>query len=239
MTQRDAFKRLCRKIGLEWKDIGLLQMALTHSSFSFEKKEKVRNNQRLEFLGDAVLELVISEFLYNACSTGTEGDLTKLRASIVCEPSLAKVARGLGIGHCLYMGRGEERSGGRGRPSILADAFEALLGAIYLDGGLEAARQFALGQLREVISDVLEGRVERDYKTELQEILQKISNHPVSYVILKEEGPAHDRFFTAGVVYMGRRMGTGTGHSKKEAEQQAARNALENMEEGIQDSGGF
>ncbi|MCL6610890.1 MAG: ribonuclease III [Peptococcaceae bacterium] len=227
MAQREAFKEMCEKIGIEWKNIDLLHMALTHSSYSFEKKERIRNNQRLEFLGDAVLELVVSEYLYNTFSSGTEGDLTKLRASIVCEPSLARAAREIGIGPCLYMGRGEERSGGRDRPSILADAFEALLGAIYLDSGLEEAAKFALGRLRDVIDDVLEGRVERDYKTELQEILQKISNHPVSYVILKEEGPAHDKTFTAAVIYMGRQMGTGTGRSKKEAEQHAARNALE------------
>lgn len=231
MTDRDVFNSLYEKIGLAWKNPDLLQMALTHSSYSFERKERIRNNQRLEFLGDAVLELVISEFLYNTCTSGTEGELTKLRASIVCEPSLARVARNLGLGAALYMGKGEERSGGRERPSILADAFEALLGAVYLDGGLAAAGEFALLQLREVISDVLEGRVERDYKTELQEILQKKSNHPVNYVILKEEGPAHDRFFTAGVVYMGRQMGSGTGHSKKEAEQHAARNALDSLED--------
>jgi ribonuclease-3 len=233
MAHREAFNAICKKIGIEWKNVELLHMALTHSSYSFEKKEKVRNNQRLEFLGDAVLELVISEYLYSTCSSHTEGDLTKLRASIVCEPSLARVARELGLGSCLYMGKGEERSGGRDRPSILADAFEALLGAIYLDGGLEAARRFALGRLGDVVSDVLEGRVERDYKTELQEILQKASNHPVSYVILKEEGPAHDKFFTAAVTFMGRQMGTGAGHSKKEAEQQAARNALESIRDRV------
>ncbi|MFZ5634908.1 MAG: ribonuclease III [Bacillota bacterium] len=229
MAHREAIEELREKIGIAWKDIDLLYMALTHSSFSFEKKEKTKNNQRLEFLGDAVLELIISDYLYNTCPSGSEGELTKLRASIVCEPSLARVARDLGIGPCLIMGKGEERSGGRDRPSILADAYESLLGAIYLDSGLEAARKFALSRLREIISDVLEGRVERDYKTELQEILQKKSSHPVNYVILKEEGPAHDKFFTAGVVYMGRQMGAGTGHSKKEAEQQAARNALDNI----------
>lgn len=230
MIRQECFNQMCQKLGIEWKNIDLLHMALTHSSYSFEKKERVRNNQRLEFLGDAVLELVVSEFLYNRYSLGTEGELTKLRASIVCEPSLARVARDLGIGSCLYMGRGEERSGGRERPSILADAFEALLGAIYLDKGMEAAGEFALRLLRDVISDVLEGRVERDYKTELQEILQKKSNRPVSYVILKEEGPAHDKFFTAGVVFMGRQLGEGMGHSKKEAEQRAARNALGSIE---------
>ncbi len=231
MTREGTIEAVCEKIGIRWKNIDLLHMALTHRSFSFESKDKLKNNQRLEFLGDAVLQLVVSEFLYNTCPSRTEGELTRLRASIVCEPSLARVARDLGIGSCLYMGRGEERSGGRHRPSILADAFEALLGAVYLDGGLEAARNFALSRLRDIISDVLEGRVERDYKTELQEILQKVSASPVSYVILKEEGPAHDRFFTAAAVHMGRQMGTGSGHSKKEAEQQAARSALETIGE--------
>lgn len=231
MNDFDRIHEICKKIGLQWKNIDLLHMALTHSSYSFEKKDRVRNNQRLEFLGDAVLELVVSEFLYNTCATYNEGDLTKLRASIVCEPSLAKVARKLGIGSCLYMGKGEERSGGRDRPSILADAFESLLGAIYLDSGLETAARFAMEHLRDIVSDVLEGRVERDYKTELQEILQKRSNFPVHYVILKEEGPAHDKTFTAAVVYMGRQLGSGSGHSKKESEQQAARNTLETIEE--------
>ncbi|MFZ5646464.1 MAG: ribonuclease III [Bacillota bacterium] len=233
MIQQDAIAALGEKIGIRWKSVELLHTALTHSSFSFEKKDKHRNNQRLEFLGDAVLELLISEYLFGRFPAHSEGELTKLRASIVCEPSLARVARSLNIGSCLYMGKGEERSGGRDRPSILADAFESILGAIYLDSGLEAARRFALEHLEEIIADVLEGRVDRDYKTELQEILQKKSGGPVNYVILKEEGPAHDKFFTAGVICMGRRMGTGTGHSKKEAEQQAARNALEGL--GIRD----
>lgn len=208
----------------------MLGTALTHSSFSSEGKGRPANNQRLEFLGDAVLELVVSEYLYNSFPAHSEGELTKLRASIVCEASLARVARKLDLGAFLCMGRGEEISGGRERPSILADAFESLLGAVYLDGGLKAARRLVLNQLGEVVSDVLEGRVDRDYKTELQEILQKKSNSPVSYVILKEEGPPHNRFFTAGVLFLGKQLGTGAGHSKKEAEQQAARHALERLD---------
>jgi len=231
MNRRDAVSTLCRQIGVQWNNIDLLHMALTHSSYSFENKEKARNNQRLEFLGDAVLELVISEYLYHRFPQFAEGELTKLRASIVCESSLARVSRKLDIGACLNMGRGEIRSGGRNRPSILADAFESLLGAVYLDSGLEAARKIVLDQLREVISDVIEGRVERDYKTELQEILQKKSGSPVVYQILREDGPAHDKYFTAGVLCMGRQLGTGAGHSKKEAEQQAARNAMECLQE--------
>ncbi len=226
MTRQDYFDKIYGKIGIKWNNVSLLHMALTHSSYSFEKKDKIINNQRLEFLGDAVLELVVSSYLYSRCASCSEGDLTKFRASIVCEPSLARVARDLGIGQGLYMGKGEERSGGRDRPSILADAFESLLGAVYLDSGLEVVSRFALKHLNEVISDVLEGRVERDYKTELQEMLQKTSNYPVSYIILKEEGPAHDKFFTSAVVHLGKELGIGSGHSKKEAEQHAARAAL-------------
>ncbi|MFZ5596195.1 MAG: ribonuclease III [Bacillota bacterium] len=230
MTESHSNKEVQENLGLSWKNIDLFYTALTHSSFISERGERQVNNQRLEFLGDAVLELIISRYLYDAFPASPEGDLTKLRASIVCESSLARVARELDLGSLLKMGKGEERSGGRDRPSILADAFESLLGAIYLDAGLEAARDFALARMEAVISDVVEGRVERDYKTELQEILQKKDNNPVSYVILKEEGPPHNRFFTAGVMHMGTQMGIGTGHSKKEAEQQAARSALEGLD---------
>jgi len=227
MNTEDTMKNISKRLGVKWKNTDLLCNALTHSSFSTEGKGRTASNQRLEFLGDAVLELVVSEFLYHSFPQYAEGDLTKLRASIVCEPSLSRVARKLGLGEYLYMSRGEEKSGGRDRPSILADAFESVLGAVYLDGGLKEAGKFALDHLSEVIADVLEGRVDRDYKTELQEILQKRSSSPVSYVILKEDGPAHNRFFTAGVLFMGKQMGVGTGHSKKEAEQQAARHALQ------------
>lgn len=230
MNSEETIKNIGKRLGVRWKNTELLNNALTHSSFSIEGKGRPASNQRLEFLGDAVLELVVSEFLYNSFPQYTEGDLTKLRAAIVCEPSLARVARKLGLGEYLYMSRGEEKSGGRERSSILADTFESVLGAVYLDGGLEEAGKFALGHLEEVVADVLEGRVDRDYKTELQEILQKRSSSTVSYVILKEDGPAHNRFFTAGVMFMGKQMGVGAGHSKKEAEQQAARHALERMD---------
>lgn len=231
-----AVERLKERLGMAWNNEKLLQLAMTHSSFSCENKDRLANNQRLEFLGDAVLELVVSEYLYEVYPDSAEGELTKLRAAVVCEPSLARVARKLELGQCLYMGRGEERSGGRDRPSILADSFESLLGAVYLDQGLEAARHFALEYLRILIKDIMQGKLERDFKTDLQEILQKKSSAPVNYVILKEEGPDHDKTFTAGVVYMGREMGRGTGHSKKEAEQQAARIALHKM--GVVANGG-
>ncbi len=219
--------RLQQRLGINWSDPGLFYQALTHSSCAHENRHLgLTHNQRLEFLGDAVLELVISEYLFRTFPHRSEGELTKLRAAVVCEPSLAKVSRELALGYCLRMGRGEERSGGRERPSILADAFEALLGAIYMDQGLEAARKVILQELQPVIKDVIEGRLEQDYKTELQEILQQRSPDPVNYVIIKEEGPDHDKTFTAGVIYRGKEIGRGTGHSKKEAEQHAAKEAL-------------
>ncbi|MEW6448022.1 MAG: ribonuclease III [Bacillota bacterium] len=227
----DGYQALRQRIGIEWNDETLLRQALTHGSYSYEHSG-VANNQRLEFLGDAVLEVVVSEYLYKTFPEKSEGDLTRLRAAIVCEPSLARVASGLGIGEALLMGRGEIMSGGRQRPSILADAFEALLGAIYLDQGLSVAGEFALSKLRVVIEDILRGRQERDYKTELQEFLQRRSPENVSYIILKEEGPDHAKSFTAGVFYRGECLGKGQGRSKKEAEQRAAREALEALVKG-------
>jgi len=219
--------RLQQRLGINWSTPELFYQALTHSSCAHENRHLgLTHNQRLEFLGDAVLELIISEHLYRMFPDSSEGELTKLRAAVVCEPSLAKVARELTLGYCLRMGRGEERSGGRERPSILADAFEALLGAIYLDKGLEVARRIVLNELASVIKDVIDGKLDKDYKTELQEMLQQHSSDPVSYVILREEGPDHNKTFTAGVVYRGKEIGRGTGHSKKEAEQRAAKEAL-------------
>jgi ribonuclease-3 len=225
----DKLAGLKERLGIDWNDQELLVQAVTHGSYTYENRQAGReDNQRLEFLGDAVLELAISDFFYRKYRHFSEGELTKLRAAVVCEPSLARVARGLGIGSCLLMGRGEERSGGRDRPSILADSFEALLGAVYLDQGVERASKFAVEQLLPVVEDVLDGRADRDYKTELQEMVQQQSSEQVQYIILKEEGPDHDKLFTAGVVFRNRVVGRGRGRSKKEAEQRAAREALAN-----------
>jgi len=224
-------EELKKELGLTWHDEGLFIQALTHSSFTCEKRRHgMENNQRLEFLGDAVLELTVSDYLYRNKPELDEGSLTKLRAAIVCEPSLAKVATRLQLGRCLFMGKGEERSGGRERPSILADAFEALLGAIYLDQGFAGASSIAIKYLLPVIEDVLAGRLERDYKTELQELVQHCGIGQIRYEILKEEGPDHDKLFTAGVILMGRLAGCGTGKTKKDAEQQAAKIALTELE---------
>lgn len=220
-------EHLKKRLGFAWRDENLLYQALTHSSFTYENRQAgVINNQRLEFLGDAVLELAVSDHLYRQFPDWDEGELTKMRAAVVCEPSLVRVARELELGFCLNMGKGEERSGGRERPSILADAFEALLGAVYLDQGLDVAVRLVLQYLKPVLKDVLEGRLDRDYKTELQEIVQQHGGEQVQYVILKEEGPDHHKIFTAGVFYKETLVGKGTGCSKKDAEQQAAKAAL-------------
>jgi ribonuclease-3 len=226
--------RLKNRLSVDWRDKDLLTRALTHSSFTYESRQNGSdNNQRLEFLGDAVLGLAVSDFLFLNYPNCDEGELTKMRAALVCEPSLARVARGLELGYCLNMGKGEERSGGRERPSILADALEALLAAVYLDQGLVKASELALQFLAPLIKDVLEGRLDRDYKTELQEIVQQRGGEQVQYKILREEGPDHHKTFTAGVFYKGELAGNGTGRSKKDAEQQAAKSAL------LNNTGGF
>jgi ribonuclease-3 len=220
-----------KKVHFVWRNPELLRLALVHSSFTYEsrgREEHNNNNERLEFLGDAVLELIISDYFYGSFPYKTEGELTKMRALTVCEPSLAAVAQRLELGRYMFMGRGEERSGGRERPALLADAFEALLGAVYLDAGLEEARRVALQQLADIIEEVKTGQTVRDYKTDLQEMLQRKSADPIQYSIIDEEGPDHDKTFTAAVVYQGKRLGWGRGRTKKEAEQQAAKMALVN-----------
>jgi len=215
-------------IGIFWNDQELLGEALTHSSYSFEHPG-TPHNQRLEFLGDAVLEIIISEHLFRLLKQSSEGELTKLRAAVVCEAALAGVARRLRLGEALRMGRGEELTGGRERPSVLADAFEAFLGAMYLARGLDVTRQFVLQHLGPLVEDAIAGKVENDHKTRLQEYLQRKSPDPIQYVIMREEGPDHNKLFTAGVLYRGRILGEGSGRTKKEAEQSAARQALKHL----------
>ncbi|MCF8010677.1 MAG: ribonuclease III [Clostridiales bacterium] len=229
MFVENSIENLKRRIGVEWQNPSLLLEALTHSSYAYEHKGKftTKDNERLEFLGDAVLELIISEYLYVVCQDKMEGELTKIRARVVCEPSLAMVSKEINLGQCLYMGKGEERSGGRKRPSILADAFEALLGAIYLDQGYYVTKNYILKELTRIINSVLNGNLERDYKTELQEYLQQRNGNAARYHLVKEEGPDHNKVFTVAVSHQDKILGTGKGRSKKEAEQQAASMALE------------
>lgn len=206
----------------------LLEAALTHTSFSHENKNiSIENNERLEFLGDAVLELVISSYIFNRFSELSEGELTKLRASIVCESSLARKARELNIGNNLRLGKGEEQTGGRDRDSLLADALEAIIGAIYIDSSdIKKVEEFILTNMDDIIEEKRESFQTNDCKTYLQELIQRNSQLPIEYKIVKEEGPAHNRVFTAKIIHDGKELGIGKGKSKKDAEQVAAREAI-------------
>lgn len=211
-------------IGYEFKQEGLLRQALTHSSFANEKHmKKLSDNERLEFLGDAVLEVVSSEFLYRNYPKLPEGDLTKLRASIVCEPTLALCTKEIDLGKYLYLGKGENQTGGRDRKSILSDAMEAVIGAIYLDGGFEPARDFIH---RFILTDIEHKKLFYDSKTILQEVVQGNYEEPLHYVLLAEEGPDHDKNFRVEARIGERTIGEGSGHTKKAAEQEAAYKAL-------------
>lgn len=209
-------------------DTALLCRALTHSSFVYENHLGIKDsNERLEFLGDAVLELLTSELLYNQYPKLTEGELSKGRANLVCEPSLAAHARKLGLGHHLRLGRGETASGGAEKDSILSNALEAVIGAVYLDGGLKAARAFVKSLFDEqTLNECLGHDIITDPKSNLQEKLQKTSRIPLIYTITNEVGPAHQKEFTATVSHNGQVLGTGTGKSKKDAERNAAIEAL-------------
>lgn len=218
-------------IGYNFKNKNLLQTAITHTSYSHEKKEIVENNERLEFLGDAVLELVISRHIFTRFSELSEGELTKLRASIVCEASLAKKAREINIGQNIKLGKGEELTGGRERDSILADAFEAIIGAIYIDSNdILKAEDFILSKMEDIIKEKRKTFEMNDCKTYLQEIIQKESTEPIKYEIINEEGPAHDKLFTVKVTHNNKQLGIGKGKSKKDAEQEAAFKAIKFLE---------
>lgn len=218
-------------INYKFKNEKLIQNALCHSSYANEHKSmNIECNERLEFLGDAILGLIVGEYIYKKFPSWSEGKLSKLRASVVCETMLAKKGKELGINNALLLGRGEENTGGRNRSSIIADAVESVIGAIYLDSDIEQAREFVLNMLVEEI-DRLSGSFEYlDSKTMLQEIIQKDSQIPVEYIITDESGPAHCKSFTAVVIHNGMLLGTGVGRSKKEAEQNAALEAVRVLE---------
>ena len=214
-------------IGYTFKEPKLLYQALSHSSFANERKHPSGSNERLEFLGDSVLSIVVSEYLFKHMKSVAEGELTKLRASLVCEKSLHIFARRIDLGSYIMLGKGEENTGGRERPSILADAFEAVIAAIYLDGGMEAARKHILN----FIPDDIEHKkiVLSDFKTVLQEVVQKNPEEKVEYVLIGEEGPDHNKRFVVEVCLNSQVIGKGKGRSKEEAEQLAAKEALELM----------
>ena len=212
------------KIGYTFKNRHLLEQALTHSSYANEKHmKKHSDNERLEFLGDAVLEIVSSEFLFINYPQKPEGELTKLRASIVCEPTLALCTKPLDLGKYLRLGRVEDHTGGRKRKSILSDALEAVIGAIYLDGGFTNAKEFVLNF---ILNDIEHKQLFYDSKTILQEIVQENGTQPVEYILTKEEGPDHNKNFTVEARVNGKVMGQGSGHTKKAAEQAAAYQAI-------------
>lgn len=217
-------KELQEVIGYHFKAEGLLRQALTHSSYANEKHmRKHSDNERLEFLGDAVLEIVSSEYLYRNYPKMPEGDLTKFRASIVCEPTLALCTREMELGKYLYLGKGENLTGGRKRKSILSDALESVIGAIYLDGGFEEAKSFVH---RFILTDIENKKLFYDSKTILQEIVQGSYTEVLNYALLSEEGPDHDKRFTVEARIGKKVIGHGTGHTKKAAEQEAAYQAL-------------
>ncbi len=233
MTEKAEYKNykkieeIQKMIGYRYNNINLLYIAMTHSSYANDIKTKQsHSNERLEFLGDAVLELISSEFLFHEYPNNTEGELTKLRAGLVSESPLAEVARSINLGQYILLGKGEENTGGRMRDSITSDAVEALLGSIYLDGGMEPAKEFVL---KYILKDVDEKRMFHDSKTILQEIVQKHKLGNLSYQIVRETGPDHDKRYEAECYIDQKRVGAGVGKTKKAAQQQAAYEAIKSM----------
>lgn len=212
-------------IGYSFNNREYILEALTHSSYSNENRQ-FKYNERMEFLGDSVLGLVISDHIFKKEKKVPEGELTKLRANIVCEGSLSEAAKKINLGEYILLGRGEEATGGRERKSILADAFEAVIAAIYLDGGIENAAIFILKNLSNIIKDSIDGKIFRDYKTQLQEELQKNGASNIWYKLLEENGPDHNKTFKMMVGVDEKELGVGEGKSKKEAEQVAAKAAI-------------
>lgn len=213
-------------LNIKPKQIELYIQAFSHSSFINDfKLDKVKDNERLEFLGDAVLELMVSQYLFQKHPDMPEGKLTKLRAAIVCEPSLVTFAKLLNFDQLILLGKGEEKTGGRTRPSLIADAFEAFVGALYLDQGHDVTKQFFdYFIFPEITEELMHGLI--DYKTYLQEYIHKLKNLQVTYHLIKEEGPAHFKTFTSEVRIEGEMIGIGAGRTKKESEQKAAQAAL-------------
>ena len=216
-------------IGYKFKNKNYLQIALTHSSYVNEHKMS-KDNERLEFLGDSVLGLIVSNYIFAYKSSLKEGDLTKIRSTIVCEKSLMHIAEKLNIGQYIKLGKGEKISGGAKRASILADAVEAMIAAIYLDSDFDNVSKYVLDWLGDTIKNSLDNKKNDDYKSKLQEEIQKVRGRILKYELISMKGPDHERIFTIGVYCDNKLIGTGKGHSKKEAEQLAAKDALQNSE---------
>ena len=228
----NSLKEFQEIIGYKFTDEAYLRTALTHSSYAHENKnKKVKFNERLEFLGDSVLGLVVSKYIFENYPDLPEGNLTKIRAAVVCEKTLFECALNIDMGKYIIIGRGEERSGGRKRPSILSDAFEALIAAMFLDGSFEVVREWVLCQLCEYIDAAAKGKIAKDFKTEFQEEAQDKGEAAISYKVISSTGPDHNKTFVVGVYLNGKPMGEGEGSSKKKAEQNAAQNALAKLRE--------
>lgn len=226
--ETNDYPELEEKLEYTFQNKALLLNALTHSSFASEKGKSYRfNNERLEFIGDAFLDAIVGSKIYDIAPDQHEGFLSKTRAAVVCERSLAEVAREIGLGSFIRLGHGEETGGGREKDSILADAMEAVIGAVFKDGGYEKAQRLVLMLFRDHIRLAVQGKLYKDYKTTLQEKLQnKYRNPEIEYIILDESGPDHDKSFTAQIRINGKPMGQGLGKSKKEAQQAAARQVI-------------
>ena len=224
-------QKLEEKIGYRFRDRTLLLTALTHSSYANERHGDSQSYERLEFLGDSILGYVTAEFLYRHEPRLPEGRMTRLRAELVCEQSLHRTALRLGLGDSMLLGRGEERTGGRQRPSILADMVESIIAAMYLDsGGLEEPRRFIMAQILQGV-ELGEAHRSADYKTELQELVQRRTDQHIAYELIGESGPDHDKLFSFRVTINGENAGEGSGRTKKEAEQMAACEALRKLRE--------
>ncbi|MDO4743087.1 MAG: ribonuclease III [bacterium] len=229
MKSEYTIELLEQNLNYSFKNKAYLIEALSHSSFVNESKSKKNSNERLEFLGDSVLSIIVSEYIFKRYSDLPEGELTKIRAFLVCEKSLCNFSRELELGKFLLLGRGELQNGGNERPSILADAFEAVLAAIYLDSGMEVARRHVLRFIVPELDKSHNEELFNDYKTMLQEIVQRNPEEQLFYTLVGESGPEHDKTFVVEVKINSNVIGRGSGHSKKQAEQQAARQALELM----------
>lgn len=227
MHRRETLRDLEEDLGYLFENPALLDQALTHKSYANEAGPGLADNERLEFLGDAVVDLVVSHLLHQVVPPLSEGEMSKVRAYLVKEDSLERIALTFDLGHYLLLGKGEEQTGGREKPSILADAFEALVAAVYLDGGLDMAFPFVEGIFRPVIAEASTGAMDRDYKTRLQEFCQARYGRAPGYRLVAESGPDHDKTFEVEISVGNRPLGRGRGRSKKEAEQRAAQDALE------------
>jgi len=211
-------------IGYSFKNKTLIKTALSHSSYANEKG--LKSNERLEFLGDSVLSLIVSGYLFEHMKLEDEGKLTKIRASLVCEQSLAELAHEIQLSKFIKLGKGEEITGGRARSSILSDAYEAVIAAVYLDSNIETTRKWLLSKMMKKLNEALKGEIIIDYKSKLQEIIQTDNTSSLKYELIEETGPDHNKHFKMGVLIDDKLIGVGEGQTKKEAEREAARNAL-------------